>query len=37
MEVVVGLGHPGQQEVVQEGTGTQVTPVWGLYEGRSLG
>lgn len=35
MEVVVG--HPGQQEVGQEGMARQVTQVWGWYEGQSLG
>lgn len=37
VEVVVGLGHPGQREVVQEETGRQETQVWGLCEGQSLG
>lgn len=37
MEVVVGLGQPGQQEVEQEGKGRQVTQVWAQCGGQSLG
>lgn len=37
MEVAVGLGHSGQQEVVLEEMVRRVTQVWGWYEGETLG